>query len=129
MASPAARKVDRCASVVAAAYWSLRESISKAGFEAMKNTIPRNPKAVAMAMTDSLSRLRRTYRERKIGTRSTLSATNNRSRSSSPTSGLSWNSVNQSTAVPSSGGGQMMNTRTWIGMKTAEIRAPAPASL
>jgi hypothetical protein len=37
MASPAAKKIARCASVVAAACWSLRESISKAGFDAMKN--------------------------------------------------------------------------------------------
>src|SRR5688572_21519120 len=44
MVSPAPRRVVRCASVVAAECWLLRESISRPGLDALKNAIPKKPR-------------------------------------------------------------------------------------
>ncbi len=54
-ACPAAKNVDLCASVVAAAYWLLRESMEKGLFVARKIPIPRRAKVIAIAIRPSLA--------------------------------------------------------------------------
>jgi len=50
IACPAAKNRDICASVVEAAYWSLRESIEKGLFVARKTAIPMKARVEASAM-------------------------------------------------------------------------------